>query len=128
MPKCNNAWLTRGKLQTRTRKHNFRRTGCRGGQRVILRVKFRAIAVYRRITALVAQWIEHPPPKGRVTRSIRVEGTIEVLMDFGRDKLNVSHRKIAIFCSYFYVWFSILWLIRFLQDTTQPKIYLLLSR
>ena len=24
--------------------------------------------------ALVAQWIEHPPPKGRVTRSIRVEG------------------------------------------------------
>ena len=25
--------------------------------------------------ALVAQWIEHPPPKGRVTRSIRVEGT-----------------------------------------------------
>ena len=26
------------------------------------------------INALVAQWIEHPPPKGRVTRSIRVEG------------------------------------------------------
>ena len=24
--------------------------------------------------APVAQWIEHPPPKGRVTRSIRVEG------------------------------------------------------
>ena len=23
----------------------------------------------------VAQWIEHPPPKGRVTRSIRVGGT-----------------------------------------------------
>ena len=26
--------------------------------------------------ALVAQWIEHPPPKGRVTRSIRVGGAI----------------------------------------------------
>lgn len=26
--------------------------------------------------APVAQWIEHPPPKGRVTRSIRVGGTI----------------------------------------------------
>ena len=25
--------------------------------------------------ALVAQWIEHLPPKERVTRSIRVEGT-----------------------------------------------------
>ena len=25
--------------------------------------------------APVAQWIEHPPPKGRVTRSIRVGGT-----------------------------------------------------
>lgn len=24
--------------------------------------------------APVAQWIEHPPPKGRVTRSIRVGG------------------------------------------------------
>ena len=42
-------------------------------QRVILRVKFPALAG---ISALVAQWIEHPPPKGRVTRSIRVEGTI----------------------------------------------------
>lgn len=32
--------------------------------------------VLRRLSlfALVAQWIEHPPPKGRVTRSIRVEG------------------------------------------------------
>ena len=44
-------------------------------QRVILRVKFAAPEVHPRITALVAQWIEHPPPKGRVTRSIRVEGT-----------------------------------------------------
>jgi hypothetical protein len=26
--------------------------------------------------AFVAQWIEHPPPKGRVARSIRAEGTI----------------------------------------------------
>jgi hypothetical protein len=26
------------------------------------------------IFALVAQWIEHPPPKGRVARSIRAEG------------------------------------------------------
>ena len=45
------------------------------GQRAILRVKFRRSAVSPIITALVAQWIEHPPPKGRVTRSIRVEGT-----------------------------------------------------
>ena len=44
-------------------------------QRVILRVKFPAPAV---IAALVAQWIEHPPPKGRVTRSIRVEGTTNI--------------------------------------------------
>lgn len=29
------------------------------------------------LNALVAQWIEHPPPKGRVTRSIRVEGAID---------------------------------------------------
>ncbi len=29
--------------------------------------------------ALVAQWIEHLPPKERVTRSIRVEGTINNL-------------------------------------------------
>lgn len=28
--------------------------------------------------ALVAQWIEHPPPKGRVTRSIRVGGTNKI--------------------------------------------------
>ena len=27
------------------------------------------------LNALVAQWIEHLPPKERVTRSIRVEGT-----------------------------------------------------
>lgn|GEM_PF-2912578 len=47
----------------------------RVGQRAILRVKFRASAVSQIIIALVAQWIEHPPPKGRVTRSIRVEGT-----------------------------------------------------
>ena len=34
--------------------------------------------MYEKITlfAPVAQWIEHPPPKGRVTRSIRVGGTI----------------------------------------------------
>ena len=30
------------------------------------------------LNAPVAQWIEHPPPKGRVTRSIRVGGTILV--------------------------------------------------
>ena len=44
------------------------------GQRAILRVKFCASVVSQIIIALVAQWIEHPPPKGRVTRSIRVEG------------------------------------------------------
>ena len=48
----------------------------RVGQRIILRVKFRASVVSQLIAALVAQWIEHPPPKGRVTRSIRVEGAI----------------------------------------------------
>ncbi len=33
---------------------------------------YNAICIYN---APVAQWIEHPPPKGRVTRSIRVRGT-----------------------------------------------------
>lgn len=35
---------------------------------------------YRR--APVAQWIEHPPPKGRVTRSIRVGGTKTLLSGY----------------------------------------------
>ena len=39
--------------------------------------KYEKIAIASIDNALVAQWIEHPPPKGRVARSIRVEGTIK---------------------------------------------------
>ena len=28
------------------------------------------------LNAFVAQWIEHPPPKWRIARSIRVQGTL----------------------------------------------------
>ena len=35
-------------------------------------VSYTHLDVYKR----QAQWIEHPPPKGRVTRSIRVGGTL----------------------------------------------------
>ena len=31
--------------------------------------------------AFVAQWIEHPPPKGRVARSIRAEGTTLYILE-----------------------------------------------
>ena len=37
--------------------------------------KWAALLADLSVYAPVAQWIEHPPPKGRVTRSIRVGGT-----------------------------------------------------
>ena len=37
--------------------------------------KYEKITIASIDNALVAQWIEHPPPKGKVTRSIRVGGT-----------------------------------------------------
>lgn len=47
--------------------------------------------------ASVAQWIEHPPPKGRVVGSIPTGGANKGTENYYRDLARLSEFKISIF-------------------------------
>jgi hypothetical protein len=50
-------------------------------------LKFKVLDGSRVISyAFVAQWIEHPPPKGRVAGSILAEGTIYEIVIYANAK------------------------------------------